>query len=86
MIQCDRCERILDAKDEGLEGIFGEDSPHEYLCPYCVENIAIDMDVEWGTTWDNNEAIINEWRRRVEQYRRQHEHRLRPSAIDSGHG
>jgi hypothetical protein len=40
MIRCERCERVIDAKDEGLEGIYGSDAPYEYLCPMCVEDIS----------------------------------------------
>lgn len=40
MIMCAKCELIIDAKDEGIEGIYGNDSPFEYLCPTCADEIA----------------------------------------------
>ena len=46
MIRCDRCKCVIDAKEEGIEGIYGDDAPFEYLCPDCVYNIAVTARVD----------------------------------------
>ena len=36
MIRCSGCDRILDAKDEGLEGVYEDAKPYRYWCPDCL--------------------------------------------------
>ena len=36
MIRCNGCDRVLDAKEEGLEGVYEDAKPWRYWCPDCV--------------------------------------------------
>ena len=62
MIKCARCECFIDAKGAaGIEGIYGDDSPWEYLCPGCCYNIHADARMS-GDVEDQDQRIIRAFR------------------------
>lgn len=38
MIRCEGCDATLDAKNEGIEGVYSDKAPFNYYCPECVGN------------------------------------------------
>ncbi len=57
---CKRCGKFLDVKNEGLDGIYGDTFPHEYICPDCVDVLATAMGVDDVKYQD--QRIIEEFR------------------------